>query len=70
MECHVVLKGHIRMSLSHVTQLTGVVAAREGDVQLGVDGADVIGGDVDCRHERRLGLYLEGRKSLSFNGDT
>ena len=58
------------MSLSHVPHLTGVVAAREGDVQLGVDGADVIGGDVDCRHERGLGLYLEWRTLHSvYNGD-
>lgn len=54
------------MSLSHVPHLTGVVAAREGDVQLGVDGADVIGGDVDCRHERGLSLYLEWKILFSL----
>ena len=63
-----VTEGH-GISPSHVTQLTGVVAAREGDVQLGVDGADVIGGDVDCRHERGLGLYLRGEYCSVYNGD-
>ena len=52
--------------MSRSVTITGVVAAREGDVQLGVDGADVIGGDVDCRHERGLGLYLECRILFSL----
>ena len=49
-----------------MTQLTGVVAAREGDVQLGVDGADVVCGDVDCRHEGGLGLDLEWNITFSL----
>ena len=53
------------MRQSHVT-LTGVVAAREGDVQLGVDGADVVCGDVDSRHEGGLGLDLEWNITFSL----